>query len=50
MNNILAEARVHGILRGGHIIDDKFCFHACGYYEVDAKGLDSLRVLEEKDK
>jgi hypothetical protein len=42
----LAEAYVGGILRGGYLIDGRFCFHAGTAY-IETEDFRELRILEQ---
>ena len=47
-NKIEAEAYVGGVLRGGYLIGELFCYHACGTY-IKTKDFSELNILEDID-
>lgn len=48
-NKIPAEANVNGIIRGGYLIKNKFCFHA-GLMYIETEDFQELKILEECEK
>lgn len=42
-----AEARVGGVLRGGHVVEDRFCYHGPGFVSVRMRKVNDLRLLGE---
>jgi len=47
-NKIEAEAYVGGVLRGGYLIGELFCYHAGGTY-IQTKDFSELNILEDID-